>query len=128
MHDMVPNEAVSTNLRKGVLEYCVLAMIGDGEMYGLDIANGLQQRGLLTSEGTLYPLLARLRRNGQVETSWRESSQGAPRRYYTLTAEGQESLTSFADVWESFSASVSETLKSIGSNPHQGGSNGPPHR
>lgn len=109
---MVPNDAVSTNLRKGVLEYCVLAMIGDGEMYGLDIASGLQQRGLLTSEGTLYPLLARLRRNGQVETSWRESSQGAPRRYYTLTAEGQDSLAAFASIWETFSASVTDTLNS----------------
>ena len=110
MHCMVLNDAVGTNLRKGVLEYCVLATIGDGEMYGLDIAGGLQRRGLLTSEGTLYPLLARLRRNGLVETSWRESSQGAPRRYYTLTGTGRESLAAFAGVWKSFSAAVSETL------------------
>ncbi len=109
---MIPNDAITTNLRKGVLEYCVLAMIGSGEMYGLDIANGLQQRGLLTSEGTLYPLLARLRRNGQVETSWRESSQGAPRRYYTLTAGGHDSLAVFSSVWATFSASVSDTLNS----------------
>ncbi|MGP9500730.1 PadR family transcriptional regulator [Specibacter sp. AOP5-B1-6] len=115
---MVPNESVSTNLRKGVLEYCVLATIGGGEMYGLDIANGLQQRGLLTSEGTLYPLLARLRRNGLVETSWRESSQGAPRRYYTLTETGRESLAVFASVWETFSASVSDILSpSTGGTP-----------
>ncbi|WP_104108970.1 MULTISPECIES: PadR family transcriptional regulator [unclassified Arthrobacter] len=109
---MVLNDTVSTNLRKGVLEYCVLATIGDGEMYGLDIANGLQNRGLLTSEGTLYPLLARLRRNGLVETSWQESAQGAPRRYYTLTDTGSASLAAFASVWETFSASVSDTLKS----------------
>ncbi len=111
---MVLNDTVSTNLRKGVLEYCVLALIGGGEMYGLDIANGLQTRGLLTSEGTLYPLLARLRRNGLVETSWRESTQGAPRRYYTLTPLGQESLTAFASVWETFSAAVSDTLTPTG--------------
>ena len=109
---MVLNDTVSTNLRKGVLEYCVLALIGRGEMYGLDIANSLQRRGLLTSEGTLYPLLARLRLNGLVETSWRESAQGAPRRYYTLTATGQESLTAFASVWETFSTAVSDTLDS----------------
>lgn len=109
---MVPNDTVSTNLRKGVLEHCVLAMIGTGEMYGLDIASGLQRRGLLTSEGTLYPLLARLRRNGLVETSWRESSQGAPRRYYSLTVSGQESLASFATIWTTFSAAVTDTLSS----------------
>lgn len=109
---MVPNEAVSTNLRKGVLEHCVLAMIGDGEMYGLDIANGLQRRGLLTSEGTLYPLLARLRRNGLVETSWRESTQGAPRRYYSLTPAGADSLAVFVSIWTTFSAAVTETLSS----------------
>lgn len=109
---MIPNDAVGSNLRKGVLEYCVLAMIGQGEMYGLNIANGLQQRGLLTSEGTLYPLLARLRRNGLVETSWRESSQGAPRRYYTLTDAGRESLSVFAGVWGTFSSAVTNTLES----------------
>ena len=115
---MVLNDTVSTNLRKGVLEHCVLAMIGDGEMYGLDIANGLQHRGLLTSEGTLYPLLARLRRNGLVETSWRESTQGAPRRYYSLTAEGQESLAVFVSIWAPFSAAVTETLStSTGGTP-----------
>lgn len=109
---MVLNDTVSSNLRKGVLEYCVLAMIRGGEMYGLDIADGLQRRGLLTSEGTLYPLLARLRRNGLVETNWRESTQGAPRRYYTLTPEGRESLTVFTSVWKSFSTSVSDILNS----------------
>ncbi|PYI38271.1 PadR family transcriptional regulator [Arthrobacter psychrolactophilus] len=109
---MVPNDSVSSNLRKGVLEYCVLAMIGGGDMYGLDIANGLQRRGLLTSEGTLYPLLARLRRNGLVDTSWRESLQGAPRRYYTLTAAGHDSLATFASIWDTFSASVTEILTS----------------
>lgn len=118
---MVPNDTVTTNLRKGVLEYCVLAMIGDGELYGLDIAHGLQQRGILTSEGTLYPLLARLRRNGLVETSWQESAQGAPRRYYTLTQDGQEALNNFATVWASFSAAVTETLKA--SSPSQSTSN-----
>ncbi|MDD0857353.1 PadR family transcriptional regulator [Arthrobacter alpinus] len=88
-------------------------------MYGLDIANGLQRRGLLTSEGTLYPLLARLRRNGLVETSWRESSQGAPRRYYTLTESGQQSLAAFAEVWETFSASVTDTLNSTTGEHHE---------
>lgn len=117
MHYMEPNGTISTNLRKGVLEYCVLAMIGDGEMYGLDIANGLHDQGLLTSEGTLYPLLARLRRTGQVETSWRESSQGAPRHYYTLTAAGRESLAAFTGVWNDFQQSVSNILNSATGDP-----------
>ena len=79
MHYMEPNGTISTNLRKGVLEYCVLAMIG--------------------------------------ETSWRESSQGAPRRYYTLTAAGRESLAAFTGVWNDFQQSVSNILNSATGDP-----------
>jgi len=61
-------------------ESWVLALIGTGEMYGLDIAGKLRGHGLLTSEGTLYPLLAPLLRSSHVDTSWRESGQGAPRK------------------------------------------------
>ena len=108
---------VSTNLRKGVLEYCVLALIGNGEMYGLDIAGKLRGHGLLTSEGTLYPLLARLRRSGLVDSSWRESGQGAPRKYYSLTPAGQDALAGFVDAWDVFSHSVSDILKPVGGQP-----------
>ena len=73
-------------LRRGVAEQCVLALLTTGERYGFELARELAARGqIIASEGTLYPLLARLRRNGLVETSWRESKAGPPRRYYHLT-------------------------------------------
>ena len=61
---------------------------------------------MVTSEGTLYPLLSRLRKEGRVETTWRESSSGPPRRYYTLTAEGEATLDAFIAEWRRFSRSV----------------------
>ena len=85
---MVPSDdAILTHLRRGALEYCVLAMLRDQQLYGLDIARRLTVDGILMSgEGTLYPLLARLRKAGLVDTTWQESVEGPPRRYYSLTA------------------------------------------
>jgi len=65
---------------------------------------------MVTSEGTLYPLLSRLRKEGLVETTWRESSSGPPRRYYTLTAEGESTLDAFVVEWRRFSRSVDGLL------------------
>ena len=70
-------------MRRGAIEYCVLALLSSGEQYGFEMAKALAEAdGLVTSEGTLYPLLSRLREEGLVKTTWRESSQGPPRRYY----------------------------------------------
>src|SRR5690606_37287951 len=75
MRHMVPSEeSILTNLRRGALEYCVLALLANGESYGLHLARRLVDDGVLIGgEGTLYPLLARLRKSGLVSTSWRES-------------------------------------------------------
>ncbi|HSJ60698.1 MAG TPA: PadR family transcriptional regulator [Jiangellaceae bacterium] len=101
-----------TNLRRGALEYCVLALLRHGESYGLDIAHALSADGvLITSEGTLYPLLSRLRKSGLVATSWRESAAGPPRRYYKLTAEGMAALAAFERTWEPFRNAVDRALK-----------------
>ncbi|HEY2202745.1 MAG TPA: PadR family transcriptional regulator, partial [Solirubrobacteraceae bacterium] len=79
-------ESAISQLRRGVLEFCVLALLRDSERYGVEIVRTLGEAdGLVTTEGTLYPLLGRLRREGAVETSWRESPAGPPRRYYKLT-------------------------------------------
>lgn len=105
---MVPSEdAILTHLRRGVLEYCVLAMLRGGSLYGLDIARRLSAEGvLLGGEGTLYPLLARLRKSGLVETTWQESAEGPPRRYYQLTPSGREALGVFLRSWKQFRDSV----------------------
>jgi|SRR4051794_16594042 PadR family transcriptional regulator PadR len=115
---MVPvrhDAAALTQLRRGVLEYCVLALLRDGERYGVELVRTLGEAdGLVTTEGTLYPLLSRLRREGVVETTWRESSAGPPRRYYRLTDDGHAALDAFSGEWERFRTSV-DTLLGMGS-------------
>ena len=98
---------LATSLRRGTLEFCVLALMEDGEQYGVELVRRLgAERTLTTSEGTLYPLLARLRRAGRVETVWRESPAGPPRRYYALTPDGHAALSVFRDEWSAFRDTV----------------------
>lgn len=102
-------------LRRGVLEFCVLALLGDEERYAYDIVERLgAMDGLVTSEGTIYPLLSRLRRDELVATSWRESELGPPRRYYRLTATGSRALATFAEDWAQFRDSVDQLVKTRG--------------
>ena len=99
-------------LRRGVIEFCVLALLRDGERYGFELVRTLSAAdGMVTTEGTLYPLLGRLRREGLVETTWRESPSGPPRRYYRLTPDGELALTAFREEWIRFSASVDQLLE-----------------
>ncbi len=102
-----------TQLRKGVLEYCVLACLRDGPAYGLQLAARLTAGGLLSSEGTLYPLLSRLRTRGWVQTTWHESSSGPPRRYYAMTAEGTSALAAFGATWSPFAQGVTDVLEGL---------------
>lgn len=111
MHDMVARDAVLANLRRGALEYCILALLRSGPRYGLEIARELTRDGLLMGgEGTLYPLLARLRKSGLVETTWQESTSGPPRRYYALTADGRQALQTFSSTWRPFRDAVDAVL------------------
>ncbi|MPV35858.1 PadR family transcriptional regulator [Georgenia subflava] len=104
-------DTILSNLRRGALEYCVLALLRSGTSYGLDIARVLNRDGvLMRGEGTLYPLLARLRRSGLVETTWQESAAGPPRRYYALTPEGERALDAFARTWRPFRDAVDAAL------------------
>jgi len=99
-------------MRKGALEYCVLALLSRSERYGFEIVRMLSKcDGLITGEGTIYPLLSRLRRDGLVETTWRESSTGPPRRYYRLTAAGGAALDHFVKEWRRFTAAVDWALE-----------------
>jgi PadR family transcriptional regulator PadR len=96
-----------TQLRRGVLEYCVLALLRDGRCYGVELIRRLGEvEVMVTSEGTIYPLLSRLRRDQLVETSWQDSASGAARRYYQLTPEGHRALADFAAQWETFRGAV----------------------
>lgn len=110
---MLPgDDSILTHLRRGALEYCVLAMLRDDELYGLDIARRLTVDGVLMSgEGTLYPLLTRLRKAGLVDSQWQESAEGPPRRYYSLTADGRAALEAFTRTWKPFRDAVDNAIQ-----------------
>jgi len=106
------SDALLTQLRKGVLEYCVLACLRKDRAYGLELATRLSRyQVLFASEGTLYPLLSRMRRQGWVETTWQESTSGPPRRYYELTDQGRTALDLFSRAWEPFRQDVDTVLE-----------------
>lgn len=111
---VLTGEAILTQMRKGVLEFCVLAHLQNRPSYGLEIASSMaRHRHLFASAGTLYPLLARLRRQGWVETTWRQSPSGPPRRYYTLTPDGIASLDAFSAVWPEFRRGVQTVVEEV---------------
>jgi PadR family transcriptional regulator PadR len=101
-----------SQLRRGVLEYCVLSLLAREQLYGFDLVRRLGQvDGLVTSEGTIYPLLSRLRRDDWVSTSWVESESGPPRRYYAITSTGERALMAFIEEWGRFRDSVDQLIK-----------------
>ncbi len=91
----------ATQLRKGMLEFCILNSIRVASLYGYDIVRKLRDiPGLVISEGTIYPILSRLKREGFVCTTIKESSEGPPRKYYELTEKGEEILGQMNDYWQ----------------------------
>ena len=100
-----------SQMRKGFIDYCVLALLESGDHYGLEITKVLSEaNGLVTSEGTVYPLLTRLHREGLVDATWEESPNGPPRRYYCITKDGRTALKAFIAHWQRFSTTVNELL------------------
>lgn len=112
MRCMIPVETKSlSQLRRGVLEYCVLSLLKDTNLYAFDLVRRLSETdSLVISEGTIYPLLSRLRREGWVCTTWAESIEGPPRRYYSLTPTGDGALVAFAAEWRRFRDAVDALL------------------
>jgi PadR family transcriptional regulator PadR len=105
-----PGRAVS-QLRRGALEYCVLSLLTRERLYAFDLVQKLSEvDGMVTTEGTVYPLLSRLRRVGWVDTEWVESTNGPPRRYYVVTDSGREAVTGFAREWRQFRRGVDRLL------------------
>lgn len=98
-------------LRKGCLELAILAALWDGRLYGLEILRRLESDSdLIVSEGTVYPLLNRLRALGLIQGEWVESESGHPRKYYGLTAAGKERALQMAAIWTRFSSSMNRLL------------------
>jgi len=104
-------EPYMANLRRGTVEFCVLALVRREAKYAAELGAELGELGLLTSEGTLYPLLSRLRRERLVETRWVESEGGPPRRYYSITSAGRTALSAFHQQWATFTAGVNRLLE-----------------
>ena len=93
-------ENTQVQMRKGILEYCVLHIISRGEVYASDMLEELTAAKMIVVEGTLYPLLTRLKNAGLLEYKWVESKSGPPRKYYTLTAHGKKFLDGLSDTWK----------------------------
>lgn len=108
---MEPTDPHLTQLRRGVVQHCVLALLDIEPHYSFDLVTALSaHQPLVTSEGTIYPLLSRLRRQGLVSTSMRDSDVGPPRRYYELTDAGREQLAAFRRDWVAFRKAADTVL------------------
>ncbi len=103
------NEKFSS-IRKGLLEFLVLKIISADHVYAADILKELNATEFTTQEGTLYPLLSKLRREELVDYEWKESEAGPPRKYYKLTAKGREQLRETLEYWQK----IISTVKSLG--------------
>jgi len=109
---MSDDETWVTQLYKGTLELCMLALLANGERYGYEITQALNQAdGLGLREGTIYPLLTRLQREGLVSSRWQESPSGPPRKYYKLTEKGLKAMEGMSARWTTLTTQVNDILK-----------------
>ena len=104
-------ENTIAQMRKGVLEYCILSILKNGEAYPSDILLKLKKSNLIVVEGTLYPLLTRLKNAGLLTYRWEESKSGPPRKYYSETAEGIVFLSQLDATWKDLVKAVQLTIK-----------------
>jgi len=104
-------ENTQAQMRKGVLEFCILSIISQGEIYPSDIISKMKDAKLIVVEGTLYPLLTRLKNAGLLAYNWVESNSGPPRKYYKLTPLGEEFLKELRTTWDELVDAVNKTAK-----------------
>lgn len=99
-------ENVKSQMRKGMLEYCILLLLNKGPAYSSDIIQKFKEAKLIVVEGTLYPLLTRLKNDGLLSYEWIESTQGPPRKYYHLTESGKKMLHELEISWQELNNTV----------------------
>lgn len=104
-------ENTQAQMRKGILEFCILSILDKKEAYPSEILEQLKQAKLIVVEGTLYPLLTRLKNTELLTYRWEESTAGPPRKYYAITQDGKASLTALQQTWNELNHAV-ETLTS----------------
>jgi len=95
-------------IRKGLLEFLILKIVATDKVYVADILKRLSDTDFATQEGTLYPLLSKMRRDGLVDYQWQESGAGPPRKYYELTAKGKSQLADLNDYWKRLNATITQ--------------------
>ena len=106
-------ENVKSQMRKGMLEYCVMLLLDKKSYYSSDIIDELERANLIVVEGTLYPLLSRLKKEELLDYEWQESPYGPPRKYYRLTDTGKGVLTALNESWNMLSGTV-DKIRNIG--------------
>ncbi len=114
---MLNTENAQAQMRKGVLELCVLSVLNKGDAYPSQIIEALRETKLVVVEGTLYPLLTRLKNTGLLAYRWEESTSGPPRKYYRLTPEGTAYLNDLQTAWHDLVHTVNKTIQQ--SNCHE---------
>ena len=104
-------ENSKAQMKKGVLEYCILSILSKKDCYASEIINELKESKLIVVEGTLYPLLTRQKNAGLLAYRWEESTQGPPRKYYTITESGRQMLNEFHESWRELVEAVESISK-----------------
>ena len=102
---------IKSQMRKGLLEYCILSIIHKNEAYASDILDTLKAANLVIVEGTVYPLLTRMKNEGLLSYRWQESTSGPPRKYYALTKDGQQLLAQLDNEWQTICLSINQITK-----------------
>jgi PadR family transcriptional regulator PadR len=97
-----------SSIRKGLLEFLILKIVSADKVYVADMLERLSKTEFATQEGTLYPLLSKMRRDGLVDYEWQESEAGPPRKYYKLTAKGRSQLADLNEYWKEINATISQ--------------------
>lgn len=101
---------IKSQMRKGMLEYCILLCLSRREAYTGELLQQMKDADLLVVEGTLYPLLSRMKTNGWLEYRWQESTEGPPRKYYKITEQGELTLLDLEKEWNAISKSINSIL------------------
>ena len=111
--DQITSENTKAQMRKGILDFLILLVISRGPVYASDILKELKENEMIVVEGTIYPLLSRLKDSGLLQYVWQESNAGPPRKYYKLTKSGAQALKSQISDWQTFEIAVRKILGEI---------------
>ncbi|NDI13969.1 MAG: PadR family transcriptional regulator [Rhodobacteraceae bacterium] len=104
-------ENTKAQMRKGILEFCILSILNQQDKYATEILDSLKESQMIVVEGTIYPLLTRLKNAALLDYRWEESSSGPPRKYYAITDKGKEVLTELNDSWKALNRAVNKITK-----------------